>query len=386
MRRVLFVTGIRSEYDILYSVMMAIAKEPALRASVIVTGAHLSKAYGYTVREIEKDGFRIDGRIKNLSSSDSLVARAKSTAVQLAGLVDVFARLQPDFVVAPMDREEAITVAVAGTYLRIPIVHLGGGDTASDGNVDNPVRHAATKLAHLHFVVSDASAERVKRMGEEAWRVHTVGEPGLDRLLAAPEMPDEEFWKTLNSPVVKGHFAVVIQHSIVSDPGDAGQQMKTTLDALVRLGVPAFVGYPNSDPGGRKILDVLQDYAGRYRGLIHVYGNLPRDVFVNLMRRARVLVGNSSCGIVEAPFLRLPAVNVGIRQRGREHAENVQFVDHDINQIMEAVRRALSDNEYREKVANCVNPYGDGHAGERIAAILREQTVDERLLNKRNTY
>src|ERR1035441_3403822 len=178
-RKVLVVTAIRSEYDILSTIIQALERHPLTEPGVVVTGAHLSPLYGYTVREIVADGFPIVGRIESLLNSDSSAGRIKSAAVQLSGLVDLFVQQQPAFVIAPMDREEAITVALAGAYMRIPVVHFGGGDTAEDANIDNAVRHAVTKLAHRQIVSSTRSAERVIRLGEEPWRVHVVGEPGL---------------------------------------------------------------------------------------------------------------------------------------------------------------------------------------------------------------
>lgn len=385
-RKVIFVTGIRSEYDILYSVMRAVQESASLELGVVVTGAHLSPMYGSTVREVEKDNFPIVARIESLLNADSPSARIKSAAIQLTGLVDTFSQDRPDFVIAPMDREEAVTVALAGAYMRIPVVHLGGGDTAQDANVDNSIRHAVTKLAHLHLVATEGSAQRVIRLGEEAWRVRVVGDPGLDRLLSVPEMSADELWKALGCRPVEGPYVLVIQHAILTDPESAPWQMQQTLDSILGLGLRAFVGYPNSDAGGQRIMHVLSEYAAAHPALLHVYGNLSRPVFVNLLRRAHVLIGNSSCGIMEAPLLGLPAVNVGSRQRGREHADNVQFVDHDVAQIRAAAQRAVGDAEYRRKVKHCSNPFGDGRSGKRIAKILSEQTIDDRLLNKTNTF
>lgn len=386
MRSVLFVTGIRSEYDILYSVMRAAQDHPDLTVELVVTGAHLSPMYGFTSREVERDGFPIVARIENLLNSDSPAGRVKSAAIQLSSLVDVFAQRQPTFVVAPMDREEAITVALAGAYMRMPVVHIGGGDTAEDGNIDNAVRHAVTKLAHLHMVTTPRSAERVIALGEAAWRVHVVGAPGLDRLLQVPDIPPDTLWRRLGYDPGDQPFALVIQHSIISDVEQAGELMRLTLESLVGLGLPAFVSYPNSDAGSQKIIAVIEAYAQRYPALLHKYQNLPRAEFVNLMRRAHVLIGNSSCGIIEAPLFHLPVVNIGPRQRGREHADNVQFVEHDMAHIQAAIQRAVFDAHYRQAVAGCTNPYGDGHAGERIAAILARCPLDARLTQKINAF
>lgn len=384
-RRILFTTGIRSDYDILYSVMRAVDQHPKTEVNLVITGAHLVELYGHTVDQVEIDEFNVVARIENLLNSDMAAGRVKSAAIQLMSLVDVLAQIRPDIVVAMADREEALTVAIAGAYMGIPVAHIGGGDHADDGNIDNAVRHAVTKLAYLHLTTTPRSAERVIRLGEEPWRVHIVGAPGLDRLLTTEAISQEALRDYLAFDVTEGPIAVVIQHSISTEIREAGWQMRTTLEAIAELGIRALVGYPNSDAGSHQIIEVLNEFAARYP-LIRAYKNLPRPVFVNLLRSANVLVGNSSCGIIEAPLLKLPAVNIGKRQVGREHAENVIFVQHKVGQIQEAIRKALYDQEFKARVQICQNPYGDGRAGERIANILAEVSIDKRLVSKRNTF
>jgi GDP/UDP-N,N'-diacetylbacillosamine 2-epimerase (hydrolysing) len=386
MRKVIFVTGIRSEYDILYSAIRAVQKQTNMEAALVVTGAHLSPMYGYTIGEVEKDGFPIIARIESLLNSDSAIGRVKSLAIQLSSLIDVFFQHHPTFVVAPMDREEAMTVALAGAYMKIPVVHIGGGDTADDGNIDNSVRHAVTKLSHLHMVTTPKSAARVIALGEEPFRVHITGAMGLDRLVELPDIPSAHLWNRLGYDPGDNPFVIVIQHAIISEVEQSGELMRITLESLVNLDLPAFVSYPNSDAGSQKIIEVIETYSKRYPRLLHKYQNLPRLEFVNLMRRAHAIVGNSSCGIIEAPLFRLPVVNIGLRQRGREHTNNVQFVDHEIPQICAAIQRAVFDEKYRQFVLQCVNPYGDGHAGERLADILATIPIDEKLLAKGITY
>ncbi|HET6403740.1 MAG TPA: UDP-N-acetylglucosamine 2-epimerase [Candidatus Thermoplasmatota archaeon] len=383
--KILFTTGIRSEYDILQPVIAACAAR-GLDPGVIVTGAHLSARFGGTVGEIERDGVRIVARIESLLDSDSKGARVRGAGIQLASLVETFERERPDWVVAPMDREEAITVALAGAYLRIPVAHIGGGDIASDGNVDNAVRHAVTKLAHLHLVTTPRSAERVERMGEDAWRVHVVGAPGLDRLVRTPPLEATEIRARLGSAVADGDFALVIQHPILTNADGAGAEMRATLEGVLATGLPLVVIHPNSDAGREPVVREIERARREHPSLVHDFRNLPREVFVTLLRRARVMVGNSSAGIIEAPLFGLPVVNTGPRQRGREAAENVEFVNNDAREIQAAVERAAFDDGYRARVAKCSNPYGDGRAGERIAHILAATPIDERLLNKTNTF
>lgn len=384
-RSVLFVTGIRSEYDLQAPVISAVERA-GLSVGIVATGAHLSPMYGQTVHEIEKDGFPIVARLETLLNSDSRAARAKSAAIQLASLVDVIGTHRPDFLVAPTDREEALTVAIAGAYLRIPVVHIGAGDTADDGNVDNAVRHAVTKLAHLHMTTTERSAERVRQMGEEPWRVHAVGAPGLDRFLAVPRMPIRQVWEELGWQPAQDEFVLVIQHPIISDPVSAEDRMRTTLEAVDRSGAAALVSYPNSDPGSQAIIRAIDRHVEARPDRCFGYRNLPREIFVNLMRHARALVGNSSCGLIEAPSLGLPAVNIGPRQVGREHSVNVQFVSHEFAAIEKALTKALRDETYRAQVASTPNPYGDGRAGERIAGVLAKTDINDHLLNKLMTY
>lgn len=384
-RTVLFVTGNRAEYDILYPVIRAADATGSLKSEIIVTGAHLVSRFGLTVREIEADGVPIVARIDNLLASDSDTGRIKSAAIQLASLVDVISVRRPDFLVVVGDREEALTVSAAGVYLNVPVVHIGGGDTADDANVDNLVRHATTKLAHLHMAASEESAKRILRLGEEPWRVHVVGAPGLDRFVNETHLAPDALWGRLGIEPIDEPFALVIQHPLQPEMDDAFAQMDATLTALEWVGIPTFVLSPNSDPGNSGTVRAIELHAARNPKL-HIYKNLPRNLFVNLMRQASVMVGNSSSGIIEAPLLGLPVVNVGTRQRGREHAGNVTFVSYCVDEIAAAILRAVTDADYRKRVKTCTTPYGDGSAGQKIAKILAQETDRVRLLAKRNTF
>lgn len=384
-RLVLFTTGIRSEYDILSTVIRAVDRHPRMKAGIVVTGAHLSELYGTTVREIEQDGFTILGRIESLLNSNTAAGRVKSAAIQLISLVDFFVQHKPDIVVAMADREESLTVAVAGSYLGIPVAHIGGGDNSEAGYIDNAVRHAVSKLAHVHLVTTPRSAERLIRMGEDPWRIHVVGAPGLDRWVNTEYLSREELSRQLDFDVVSRPFSLVIQHPNSTESAEAARQIRQTLQVIAELSLPALVSYPNSDAGSQSMIEVIREYDSRFP-LIKAYQNLTRTVFVNLMRHAAVLIGNSSCGIIESPLLKLPVVNVGDRQEGREHAENVLFVPQDPARIKAAILQALEDGDFKKKVGESINPYGDGHSGERIATILADLELDRRLVGKRNAY
>ncbi len=384
-RKIVGVTGIRSEYDILSSVFRKIDAHPKLDLELIVTGAHLSEAHGYTLREIEKDEFKIADKILNLINSDQEAGRIKGLGIQLSGMVQTIVRTTPDMVLVLGDREEAMTTALIGAYMNIPVAHLCGGDRVV-GNVDDQVRHAVTKLAHLHFVTNKESYQRILQLGEQPFRVFNVGNPGLDRLVETPQLPQEELFTSLKikRADVSAPFIVVVQHPLSSEVDQAYDQMKTTLEAVQKLGMLTILVRPNSDAGSMQIQRAIQEYG--HLPNLHVFNHIQRTEFVNVLRHAACLVGNSSLGIMEAPLLKLPVVNVGNRQKERLAAENVTFVPHTVTAICEAVRTAISDPGYRKKIANCSNPYGDGTASQKIADILADIPVDRTLLIKDITY
>jgi len=384
MRRVLGVTGIRSEYDIMSSVYRAIEDHPQLELQLAVTGAHLSDAYGCTLQEVRSDGFTIADEIESLINSDQDSSRVKGLGIQLQGLVQTTLRVNPDWLLVLGDREEAMTTALVGAYMNIPVAHVAGGDRVV-GNVDDQIRHAVTKLAHLHFTTNADSAQRIIGLGEQAFRVLDVGNPGLDRLLQVPELTLPEIGRRLGISISdKKPLVLVIQHVISTEISDAYRQMRVTLEAIGDLDVTAVLSYPNSDAGGQQMIRAINEF--EHLPNLHVFKNLPRLEFVNLMRRASCLLGNSSAGILEAPMLKLPVVNVGNRQAGRLHADNVQFVPHDKDSIKAAVHKACSNSDYRRFVEECVNPYGDGSSSIRIADALSSIPIDQRLLIKDITY
>jgi GDP/UDP-N,N'-diacetylbacillosamine 2-epimerase (hydrolysing) len=381
---VLGVTGIRSEYDIMSSVFRAIADHPDLDLQLVVTGAHLSDFFGHTIDQIRADGFFVADEIESLFNGDQASFRVKGLAVQLQGLVQTVARVRPDILLVLGDREESMTTALVGAYMNIPVAHIAGGDRVI-GNVDDQVRHAVTKLAHLHFVTNQESKERILRLGEQPFRVFDVGNPGLDRLLETPILDSATLSRNLGFSISDGEpLIMLIQHVISTEIDQAYEQMKISLEAVRELGIKTVLSYPNSDAGGQQIIRAIQEYESL--PFLHTAKNIPRLEFVNLMRRAFCLLGNSSAGILEAPLLKLPVINVGNRQRGRLHAENVQFVTHDKDQIIHAIKRAVFDQDYRLAVAGCTNPYGDGQSSQRIAAILASTELSEDLLIKDITY
>ena len=381
-RKVAVVTGTRAEYGILCPVLRAVEQHPKLQLLLIATGMHLSHEFGYTVQELEKDGFNIEAKVDMLLSNDTSAAMSKSVGIGIIGLAQTWEQVEPDVIVVLGDRVEPLAAAISGSYMNIPVAHIHGGDTGK-GGLDESARHAITKFAHIHFPATRKSAERIIAMGEDRWRVHTVGSPALDTILNEPLLPPEVIARSLglglSQPVI-----LVVQHPVTTQVEEAPEQMRQTLQAIVEFQYPTVVIYPNSDAGGRRMMDVIKQYEGY--PFIKTFKSLPRREYLSLMRVAGVMVGNSSSGIVEAPSLGLPVVNIGIRQEGRERGQNVTDVAHDRAQVLNAIDKALTDKEFLARVKRCKSPYGDGKTGPRIAEILSKTEDTPRLLQKQITY
>ena len=383
MRKIAVVTGTRAEYGILYPILKAIEVKPELGLCLVVTGMHLSHEFGYTVQEIEKDGFKIDAKVDMLLSSDTLGAMAKSMGLGIIGMTQAWEQLKPDIILVLGDRVEPLAAAIAGAYMNIPVAHIHGGDACVGGNIDDANRYAITKFAHIHFPATKKSAERILKMGEEEWRVHTVGSSALDVILNESLLPAEIMAKKLDLDLSQP-LILLVQHSVTTQVDEAPKQIRETLEAVVEVGYPAVLLYPNSDAGGRKMIEVIKEF-GKYP-FIKIFKSLPRKEYLSLMKIASIMVGNSSSGIVEAPSFGLPVVNIGIRQEGRERGRNIIDVKHNKSEIVKAIKGAFTDNIFLAEVKKCESPYGDGKTGPRIARILSEIEITPQLIQKKITY
>jgi UDP-N-acetylglucosamine 2-epimerase (non-hydrolysing)/GDP/UDP-N,N'-diacetylbacillosamine 2-epimerase (hydrolysing) len=381
-RKICVITGTRAEYGIYYPVLEAIESSPSLELYLIVTGMHLMKEFGFTVKEIEKSGFNIYQKVDIVYEEDSGQAMAFFVGRAIIEFSKGFTNLKPDIVVILGDRGEMLAAAVAGNYMNIPIAHIHGGEVS--GHVDGLMRHAITKLAHLHFPATPSSRERLIKMGEEERRVFLVGAPGLDHILNLA-LPGEIELRKKYSLNKDAPLVLLVQHPVSTQSEQADRQIQITLEAITELKLPTLVVYPNADAGGRKMIKVINKYEKKYP-FINSVKSAPRKEYLGLMRTASVLVGNSSSGIIEAPSFKLPVVNIGIRQEGREKSTNVIDVPHDKKLIAEAIKKALFDKDFLKQVKNCINPYGDGRAGKRIAEILARIKINSELLQKKMTY
>ena len=381
-RRIAVVTTSRADYSHLVWPLRELASQKGVDLHIIALAAHLSPEFGNTIDEIEADGFSVSERIECLLSSDSDVGMAKTIGVAVQSLADVLGRLRPDLLLLIADRYEMLAPAAVAVALRIPIAHIDGGEV-SEGAIDDAVRNALTKMSHIHFTPTELATRRVCAMGEEAWRVHQVGAPSLDQLRCADLVSQDALSQRLEfdlaaAPLLVAYHPVTLAQDTVGE-ADA------VFEALDHLSGrwPILFCFPNADAGSRQLIARAQAFSdARPRPRARVYVNLDPLTFWSLLSHVDALVGNSSCGIMETPSIGLPSVNVGIRQRGRERAASVVDAAPDPLAIVAAVERATSA-QFRASLVGMASPYGDGHAGERIAAVLADVTLGEQLLVKK---
>jgi UDP-N-acetylglucosamine 2-epimerase (non-hydrolysing)/GDP/UDP-N,N'-diacetylbacillosamine 2-epimerase (hydrolysing) len=377
MKRIAVLTTSRADFGHLEWPLRRLREHPALEPVLIVAGAHLSPEFGETLREIEEAGFDADERIECLLSSDTDVGMAKTIGVALLSLADVLDRLRPDLLLLIADRYEMLAPAAAALALRIPIAHIEGGEV-STGAIDDAVRNALTKLSHLHFTPTDEARRRVLALGEEGWRVHRTGAPSLDHLVNG-RLPDADaLARALGVRPGRG-TTIVSVHPVTLDE-DTTAEADALFDALADRPDLIFC-FPNADAGSRRLIRRARALC-EARSDARLYTNLAPPLYWALLREAGALVGNSSSGIMETGSLALPTVNVGRRQAGRTRGPHVIDTPATATAIRAALGRAL-DPSFRAGLAGMTNPYGDGRAGERIAAALAAAPDRARLLDKR---
>lgn len=372
MKKILAVSGIRSEYDILYPILKAFQKE-GFEVCIAVANAHLSDIHGNTYKKIESDGFRIADKIDCLLSTDRITQRSKGVGLLISALTQTAEREKPDFLLVLGDREESIATCVVGNYMDILTIHCGGGDPVY-GNADDPIRFACSKLAHIHCTTAKQYAQNLLNIGEDSWRILCSGNTSYTNIANTPHFSRQELSQFMNFDVTGNDYFVLLKHPLSSEVSEAYEQMKIAIQSCAEFAQNhnlKVVGiYPNTDPGSYKILEAITESEAQYPQ-VKFFKTLPREIFINLIRHALTLAGNSSMGILEAPFYKLPVVNIGNRQKGRLNAGNVRFVEHDKQEICSALQEACFDQNYRAKVAQLPNPYGDEKACERIVEFVK---------------
>ncbi len=377
-RKIVYISGTRADYGLMQSTLMEIEKRDDLELEIIATGMHMMADFGHTIDQIEKDGFKVH-KVNEIYENDSKGSMARFVGKFIASLTDKIEYINPDIILLLGDRGEMLAGAIVGAYLSTSIAHIHGGETSS--TVDDLVRNAITKLAHIHFAATTKSAERIKNMGEDPVRIFVVGAPGLYAIInEAPTDPHElamRYKLDLNAPIL-----LVAQHPVTLEAECAGEQMMETMEAISELKYQTILVYPNSDAGGRSMIEVVQKYS--HLDYIKIFMTIPRRDYLGIMMIASAMIGNSSSAIIEAPSFFLPAINIGTRQMGRERGNNVIDVSCNRHEIRSAIQKALYDNEFRKIMRSSKNPYGDGRSSKKIVDILAKIEIDKNMIQKRN--
>jgi UDP-hydrolysing UDP-N-acetyl-D-glucosamine 2-epimerase len=374
MRKICVVIGSRANYSSIKSAMKAVQQHPQLQLQVVVMASAVLDRYGSVVDLIESDGFDIDSRLFMLIEGETPVTMAKSTGVGLMELSTIFERLKPDVVFTVGDRFETMATTLAAAYMNIAIAHSMGGEVS--GTIDESIRHAVTKFAHIHFPASKDAAERICRLGEREQDVYMVGCPRMDlvaEVLANDknDTMDDVFLEGVGSNFdLSKPFLLISQHPVTTEYGGGEDQIFQTLLAVRKIGLPAIVLWPNADAGSEDIARGIRVWReNNLADNMHFFKNLPTTTYIRLMKRTACLVGNSSSGIREGAFIGTPVVNVGSRQDMRERGVNVKNASNDATSIYEAIQEQLQHGPYKSE-----SIYGDGAAGIKIANILSECT------------
>jgi UDP-hydrolysing UDP-N-acetyl-D-glucosamine 2-epimerase len=368
-KKVAVFTGTRAEYGLLYWLLKDIQSDLELSLQLLVTGMHLSPEFGCTYTQIENDGFVIDEKIEILLSSDSAVGVAKSMGLGVLGFTDALDRLKPDCLVILGDRFEALAAAQTAMILKIPVVHLHGGEI-TEGAYDDAIRHAISKLSYLHATSTEEYRTRVIQLGENPKRIKNVGAIGLDHLLRTEMMTVEKISESLDFVLTQPYF-LVTYHPVTladEDPCISFQALLDSLDCFPDHQV--IITYPNADDGGRKIIPMLETYAKNNPNRVFAIPSLGQQRYLSVVKHADAVIGNSSSGVIEVPSFDVPTVDIGMRQKGRLAAKSVLNCEPNKNSIINAMQVAV-DKAYKKTDEKIENPYGSGDASSQVIEMIK---------------
>ena len=377
-KKICAVTGSRAEFGLIKHVLKKIEQTDGLEFSLVVTGAHLSKEFGYTVDEIVQEGFSIAERVEMLMSSDTSVSIGKSIGLGVISLTECLKKLDPDILLIVGDRYEIFAAATAAMVNNIPIAHISGGEI-TEGAIDEQIRHALTKMSHIHFTTADENTNRILQMGEEAWRVHTVGGlwnenirnlSKLSKLDLKAMLGLEFLWPTI----------LVTYHPTTLQLGQVGTDIEDLLDVLGQLDAEIIFTYPNADAGGRVIVSKIKEFVAKHPKA-KAFESLGSTYYLNVLSYVDLVVGNSSSGMVETQRFKLPVVNIGERQKGRLITENIILAEGTKNNISSAIQKALS-KEFKQRISTMRDPYYKEDVATNIVRVLSELPSKPTLLRK----
>lgn len=369
MKKVCVVTSTRAEYGLLKELIRNIHADSDLELCLVVTGTHLSRDFGYTISQIEQDGFPIAERIDILVSGDTPAAISKTQGMAFISFADMYARQKPDIVVVLGDRTEMIPIAFAAANERIPIAHISGGET-TEGAIDECVRHSLTKVSYLHFPGCETYRKRVIQLGEHPDRVFNFGDVGVEMVRIATKLDREQLSCELAWDFSKPYICVVF-HPVTLEIEQAGEQTDQLLSAISKHDEYNYVFIQgNSDAGGQIVSERIRAFVEQHNNC-KLFASLRPEVYTSVVANASALMGNSSSGIVEAPALRVPTINIGDRQKGRLQANSILNCEPQMDRISEAIA-TLSSGAFQKRMLDFQNPYGDGDVSRRICECIKD--------------
>jgi GDP/UDP-N,N'-diacetylbacillosamine 2-epimerase (hydrolysing) len=378
-RKIALIAGSRGEWAYYRPIINEILKRPNLDYSIIATNMHVLDTFGSSLSEIEKDGFKVHATVFNTFDGYNHVTMVKSLSVFMLQLPELLNQMEADMVLIAGDRGEQLMAAIVGAHMYLPVAHIQAGETS--GNIDGVTRHAITKYAHIHFTASKDAYDRVIRMGEQKERVHLVGASQLDNFAQGLTTTPEEIYKKY--PLKKGGPNMLfVFHSVTEEFARMAEYMDNVMSVIREFGFPTVIITNNSDAGSAIVRRKVREYQ---TPSMHLIDNVSNKDYLGMLNVVDVIVGNSSSALIEAPTFKLPAVNIGNRQAGRQHTINVIHAGYDSDQIRKAIKKAMSPS-FREKMKRCKNPYGDGRSAKRIVDILENAVIDKNLLVKKLTY
>lgn len=379
MKKVAVITGTRADYGIYYPMLQAIQWDDELELHLIVTGMHLSPNYGYTIDNIKKDGFPISARIECLFQGDTHGNMARSIGMGIMGMTQAFETVMPDCVVVLGDRGEMLAAAIVSTHMNIPLIHLHGGEVS--GTIDESVRHAISKLAHVHLVATEGSKERLIRMGEDPWRIEVVGAPRVETIenTALPSLSETKHKYQLD---FTGEYLLFVYHPVTTEDHDLAI-LEQMLEVLLGTDMNLVCIMPNSDAGSDKITSVYKKFY--HKRHFHAVTNFGPLDYLTMLKHTVMLVGNSSSGIIEAASFRVPVINIGSRQKGRERSDNVIDILENKDELIHAIGH-VQGREFQQSLNTLTNVYGRKNTSLNIVRKIKELVKSEQLIQKTITY
>ncbi len=378
-RKILIVTERRADYSKFRPVIKEIEKSKKLDYFLIVTGSHLLKEHGNTINEIKNDGFKITSTFEMYPKirKDTGAEMVASLGVAMIKLSKIIEKINPDIILSGFDIGANFAAAVAGAHMNKVVAHMEGGEVT--GTIDESIRHATTKFSHIHFTTNKQATIRLIKLGENPKYIFTVGNPSLDSIKNMPKISNNELENEFEIDLSKP-FVIIMQHTVTTEIEKGENNILQTLEAVSELGIQAIIIHGNADFGSKKISKIIQKTKMKH------YKTLSFSKYVNLLKYSSALVGNSSSGKMEAPFLKIPSINIGTRQSGRPKTISVIDVSYDKNQIKKAILKTFENKNFLQQIKKQKNIYGDGNSSKKIIKILETIDLDKIPIQKKLTY